>query len=132
MARREFTRAVRVAVVKRCTRNGVLYCEGCGLPTKLFQIDHIRPDGLLGEPTLENAQLLCQPCWSIKNPQDTTAIAKAKRREAAALGAKAAPKTPIHSAGFAPSQRSVDRAKREPKLPIPPRRSLYAKDIDRG
>ncbi len=132
MARREFPRPVRVQVIKRCSRDGVVYCEGCSLPAKKWQIDHIRADGLLGEPTLKNAQLLCQVCFGVKNPQDTKAVAKAKRREAASLGAKAAPKAPIRSAGFAPSQRSVDRAKRETKLPMPPRRSLYAKDIDHG
>ena len=84
--RREFPRAVKVAVIKRATRDGVTYCEGCGALARRWQIDHIRPDGLLGEPTLENAQLLGECCYVPKNADDTKTIAKAKRREAKHLG----------------------------------------------
>lgn len=87
MGRREFSKAIRVAVVKRTTRDGVTYCELCHAMAKQWQIDHVRPDGLLGEPTLANAMLICEPCWKVKNPADTSAIAKAKRSEAAHLGA---------------------------------------------
>ena len=87
MTRREFPRAVRVAVIKRATKDSIVYCEACKGLAKRFQIDHIRPDGLLGEPTLSNAMLICQSCWEVKNPQDTKTIAKAKRREAKHVGA---------------------------------------------
>ncbi len=128
MARREFPAKVRVAVIKRCTSTGgYVYCEKCFLQAKKFQIDHVRPDGLLGEPTMANAQLLCEPCYSIKNPQDTSEIAYAKRREATHLGAKPAPAKPIQSAGFRPTQKARDRSKREPKQALPPRQ-LYQKD----
>ncbi len=127
MSRREFSRAVRVAVIKRATRESGVYCEGCGLPAKKFQIDHIRADGLLGEAKIENARLICDVCYGIKNPQDTSAIARAKRLEAAHVGAKPVPSTPIRSPGFAPTQRALDRSKREPKQALP-RRQLYQKE----
>ena len=98
MARREFPRAVKVAVVKRATSNSSVYCEGCGALAKQWQIDHRQPDGLLGEPTLENAQLLGWCCYAPKNAADTTAIAKAKRREAAHLNIRKPPT--LRSRGF--------------------------------
>jgi hypothetical protein len=88
MSRHEFPRAVKVAVIRRATKNGVTFCEGCGALAKKWQIDHVRADGLLGEPTLENAQLLGSCCYESKNAQDTRCIAEAKRREAAALSIK--------------------------------------------
>jgi len=99
MPRREFPKAVRVAVVKRAMRDGVVHCEKCGAMAKTFQIDHVRPDGLLGEPTLANAQLLGPCCYGQKNADDTSNIAKAKRREAAHLGVNRRPKHPLQSGG---------------------------------
>lgn len=114
MARREFPRAVRVAVIKRCTRDSNVYCEACGGLAKRFQIDHIIPDALCGEPVMSNAQLLCEGCFSVKNPKDTKDAAKAKRREARRIGATMPPKQPIRSAGFAKRERT-------PKPALPPR-----------
>ncbi len=88
MPRKNFSKATKVAAIKRATRDGVVYCEECSLPAKKWQIDHINPDGLTGEPTLENAKLLCLPCHDVKtNTKDKPAIAQAQRREAKHLGA---------------------------------------------
>src|SRR5690348_4917042 len=95
MSRREFPRSVKTEVVKRATSNGVIYCESCKLPAKKWQIDHVRPDGLGGEPILKNAMLICEVCFGVKNPDDTRKIAKAKRREAKRLGIVRRAK-PIH------------------------------------
>jgi hypothetical protein len=103
--RREFPKPVKVAVVKRAKRGNVVYCEGCGLPTKDWRIDHKRADGLLGEPTLENAQLLGKCCYAEKDAADTRAIAKAKRREAVDLGVKGRKGLEIQSRGFAKKDR---------------------------
>lgn len=87
MARQEFPRAVKVAAIKRATVNGQVYCEACGCMTKgKFEIDHVRPDGLLGEPTIENARILCVACHKEKTKSDVRSIAKAKRVEARNLG----------------------------------------------
>ena len=91
MARKEFSRSVKVAVVKRCIRDGEVYCEKCGQMTKgRFEIDHVIPDALLGQPTAENAMLLCRPCHVEKTKTDVTKIAKARRNEASSLGVRKA------------------------------------------
>jgi 5-methylcytosine-specific restriction enzyme A len=84
MSRKEFSTSVKVAAWKRC---GGL-CEECGdlLKPGRFQYDHDNPDGLTGEPTLDNCVVRCTPCHSEKTKQDVANIAKAKRREAKALG----------------------------------------------
>ena len=99
MTRQNFPKAVKVSAIKRATKAGIVYCEACGLPCRKFQIDHINPDGLTGQPTLDNARLLCEPCHTGKTAADVKHIAKAKRREAKALGIKS-DKPPIKSAGF--------------------------------
>ena len=105
MARSEFPRSIRVAVIKRSTRESVVYCEACGLPAKKFQVDHIIADAHGGKPVIENAQLLCEPCFSIKNPKDTTIAAKLKRQEAKHLGAE----------------------RPKPRIPAPPKRERVSK-----
>jgi 5-methylcytosine-specific restriction endonuclease McrA len=120
MKRREFPRAVRVEVVKRSTRGGIVYCEKCGLPAKKFQIDHIIADAHGGEPVIGNAELICETCYSVKNPKDTTIAAKLKRQEAKHLGAKTEPKVKLQSRGFAKRDKAPLIEKQ-----TPPRRSIY-------
>jgi 5-methylcytosine-specific restriction endonuclease McrA len=117
MTRRNFSRAVKVAVVKRCTRDGIVYCEKCGAIAKKFQIDHVIADALGGEPVISNAELICEPCYQVKNPQDTTLAAKVKRIEAKHIGVEM-PKVKI------PKRTKNEKPKRD-KLDMPPRRSLY-------
>ena len=122
MRRQEFPKSIKVAVIKRATINGVVYCEECHGIAKSWQIDHIAacahdPDG--GTPVLENAQLLCKACFTVKNADDTTVAAKLKRQEARHLGA-VAPKKKIQSRGFS-------KTGKEPKIAkasLPPR-ALY-------
>lgn len=109
MARQEFPRAVRVAVIKRATRDSAVYCEKCSGLAKRFQVDHVIADAIGGKPVIENAMLICEACWSEKNPKDTKLAAKTKRREAAHLGARAPSPRKIANRGFAPS----DKPKRE-------------------
>lgn len=115
MARREFPKAVKVAAVKRATRDGKLFCEGCnGLVTGRFEIDHIRADALLGEPTLENARVLCAICHKEKTASDIAVIAKAKRVEARHLGIRKAGR------GFAKREKAQLELTK-----VVPRRGLY-------
>ena len=88
MARSEFPRSVRVAVVKRAMIGAAVFCEKCGALAKKFQVDHVIADAHGGKPVIENAMLICQPCFEVKNPQDTTIAAKIKRQEAAQLRTK--------------------------------------------
>ena len=125
MTRREFPKSIKVTVIKRCTRGGVTYCEICGAIAKRWQIDHIRADGLLGEPTLENAMLICEPCYMEKNKADTSHIARAKRIEARDLGIRPPPAQKIQSRGFPKRARpsKIGKAKIE-KQPMP-RKEIY-------
>jgi 5-methylcytosine-specific restriction endonuclease McrA len=122
MPRKEFSKAVKVAATKRATRDGVTYCEGCGLPAKRWHYDHDNPDGLTGQPTLENCKLLCLPCHEAKTKQDVASIAKAKRREARNLGIRKAPTLKGQGFAKAPEQR---RASKPMMKPMPERRPLY-------
>lgn len=80
MSRQEFPNRVRSAAWARSGGQ----CECC--TRKLFpgdiHYDHINPDGLTGEPTLENCQVLCRSCHAPKTKADVANIARAKRREA--------------------------------------------------
>ena len=88
MARTEFSQKIKVAVIKRATKGKVVYCEKCALPAKKWQIDHVVADSHGGKAVIENAELICEACYSVKNPNDTKIAAKIKRQEAKALGAK--------------------------------------------
>lgn len=101
MARKEFPTAVKAAAMKRCMEpNGVPKCEKCGIQIKgrYFAFDHVNPDGLTGEPILSNCQVLCsgftESCHDNKTRQDTSDIARAKRREAKSLGIRKPSKWP--------------------------------------
>jgi 5-methylcytosine-specific restriction endonuclease McrA len=87
MARREFSTGTKASAFHRCGGK----CESCGayLYTGKFHFDHDTPDGLTGEPTLENCKVLCVNCHSEKTRTiDVPRIARAKRREAKHIGAK--------------------------------------------
>lgn len=80
MSRREFSKAVKRDAFLRA--NG--FCEGNGCGAKLtagkFDYDHDIPDGLGGEPTLDNCVVLCKPCHGVKTAKgDIPRIAKVKR-----------------------------------------------------
>ena len=96
--RRNFTRAVRVEIIKRATVASLNYrmphCEKCNsqCAKQAFEIDHRDPDAMQidkSKPlTAADGWLLCLPCHDEKTAKDVADIAKAKRREAAHLGAK--------------------------------------------
>lgn len=91
MPRQEFPKAVKVARLRHATKDGITYCEGCGVLVKPgeFAFDHDNPDGLTGKPTFENCRVLCEAvCHKIKTKKDKGNIAKAVRREAKDLGVK--------------------------------------------
>ena len=98
--RREFSKAVKVEIVQRATRDGVIYCERCGLPTKKHHIDHIIADALQVDKsrrlTAADGELLCAgsrfTCHGIKTAEhDVPVIRQAQRREAKALGVRKEP-----------------------------------------
>lgn len=119
--RRNFSKATIVAAFTRCDGR----CEGklesgarCNavLVPGRWQADHDDADGLTGEPTLENARCLCSQCHSLKTARDVEKIARAKRQEAAHIGARTEPARKIETRGFA------KKPKRAPREALPPRR----------
>jgi len=85
MSRREFPAKVKLQAWDRC---GGL-CEGCQgrLMPGRFQYDHVIADGLLGDPTLSNCEVLCSVCHDLKtNTHDKPVIAKTKRLRRRAAG----------------------------------------------
>jgi 5-methylcytosine-specific restriction endonuclease McrA len=123
MARREFPRSIKVAVIKRATKNSEVWCEKCGQLAKRWQIDHVIADSIGGEPVIDNAMLICEPCYSKKNQQDTTRAAKTKRQEAKGLGVRPTPTAKLKSRGFAPTGKAprIDKS----ALPKLGPRALY-------
>lgn len=92
--RREFPQSVRKAAFKRCCgEDGIPRCENCGnvLRSGNIEYEHLDPDGLGGEPTLENCGVWCAvPCSSRKtHTQDNPRMAKADRVLKASFGLKA-------------------------------------------
>jgi 5-methylcytosine-specific restriction endonuclease McrA len=85
--RREFSAKTKVAAYERSQGR----CEGCGaaLQTARFHYDHVLPDALGGEPTLENCEVLCRACHDEKtHKSDVPRISKMKRQRVRNLGAK--------------------------------------------
>jgi hypothetical protein len=114
MSRREFPSRVKAEVIKRATRDGVVYCEKCGAMAKRWQIDHVIADAHGGEPVIGNAELICDGCYGVKNPLDTTIAAKLKRVERKHIGA-IQPEGEIQSRPFP----RAGKVARIPKQPVP-------------
>ncbi len=118
--RREFTRAQKVAMLKRAMDvHGNIRCEGCGLNVtgKVVEFDHVIAEALiLHKDTplgLDDGRVLGRDCChrapGAKTAQDLAAIAEAKRREARHLGIR--PTRSLTSRGFltAPPQHAASR-----------------------
>ena len=77
--RQEFSPKTKLEAFARSKGN----CEHCGVkirPGNGPHYDHATPDAVGGEPTLENCQVLCKPCHSVKTAKtDVPEIAKTKR-----------------------------------------------------
>ena len=97
--RREFSKTVRREALKRANKQ----CENktCGALFGLkFHFDHVIPDALGGEPTLENCEVLCHVCHAEKTfKHDVPRIAKAKRVSDKHSGVDR-PKGRLRSRGF--------------------------------
>lgn len=121
MPRREFSRKIKSAAIKRAAGK----CQKCHavLKRREAEVDHILPCSLGGEATLANAQALCRVCHKEKSGDDVRRTRKADRQGDKNIGA-VAPKQPIPSAGFRPSQHKVKRQASD-KLAMPLRRPLY-------
>ncbi len=93
--RTEFPQSVRKAAFIRCCINGdqkgVPQCESCGNVLRSGGIiyEHVQPDGLGGEPTLENCKVHCIVCAHVKTvTEDNPRMQKADRILKASFGLK--------------------------------------------
>ena len=90
--RKEFSKKVKHQAWERCKRDdGEAYCEGCNLVIQgRPEYDHIVPDGLGGDNSLGNCQVLCRGCHDLKSNRyiegDKAKIAKADRIREKHLG----------------------------------------------
>lgn len=112
--RQEFPAAVKRAAFRRCCRNEIPYCEGCGIELVSGNIvfEHVDPDGLGGEPTLKNCKVYClKACATPKTKIDNARMAKADAVVRKSYGMKPMAFQKIQSRGFAPvaPQRSASR-----------------------
>jgi hypothetical protein len=92
MSRREFPQSVRKTAFVRCCKDGIPHCEGCGIMIRAGNLiyEHVQPDGLQGEPTLENCKVHCRNCADTKTfTDDNPRMAKADRVLKATYGLKA-------------------------------------------
>lgn len=100
--RQEFPQKVRKLAFARCCINAVPHCEGCGNVLRPGGIiyEHVTPDGLGGEPVLENCKVHCRVCADAKTfTEDNPRMAKADRVLKKAFGLQPARKK-FQSAGF--------------------------------
>ena len=116
--RRHLGTRERLAILDRSGR----LCHLCNcpiLPTDPWEISHDIPIELGGADDDANRKPAHKACHREQTDKiDAERIARAKRQEAAHLGAKAPPKQPIRSKGFAKNP------KRQPRPALPPR-ALY-------
>lgn len=81
--RTEFPLSVRKLAFKRCCIAGIPHCENCKGELRGGNIiyEHVTPDGLGGEPTLENCKVHCKNCADEKTTkEDNPRMAKADRQ----------------------------------------------------
>lgn len=112
--RKEFPAAVKRAAFRRCCeKDGKPRCENCGniLVSGNITYEHLDPDGLGGEPTLQNCGVWCtRPCSKGKDRIDNPRMAKADRVLRKAYGLAPSGKK-LQSRGFQRSepQRTASR-----------------------
>jgi 5-methylcytosine-specific restriction protein A len=99
--RKEFSKPVKWEVYQRCLKDGKPHCECCGLRILgLPEYDHIIPDGLGGEPTVENCQALCGKCHRRKTHEDDRPVmTKADNQKKSAAGIRTPSRLPGSRSG---------------------------------
>ena len=112
--RTEFSQAIRKKAFARCCIDAIPHCESCGIVLKPGNIEyeHLIPDGLGGEPTLENCGVWCRSSCSKKktHTEDNPRMQKADAVLKSNYGLRPA-RQKINSPGFQKSaaQRSASR-----------------------
>lgn len=84
-------------------------CEECGrrLLYGEAEYDHRIPDNLGGDNGLDNCNVVCRSCHSLKTKVDIYTIAKAKRNFRRAVGIKKARGRPIPGSRRSPWRKKI-------------------------
>lgn len=91
MSRLEFSKSTKAQAFLRS--NGHCECCGAKLSSGNIEYDHSIACGLGGDNSLDNCVVLCKTCHKAKTTKrDVPTIAKAKRQQAANIGAKTSKK----------------------------------------
>ena len=107
--RREFSAKVKQAAFERSGG----YCESCTAPLSPGHIhyDHVIPDALGGDPTLDNCACICSACHGRKTSKsDVPRIAKMKRQRSQHIGAKSKSGPPLPGSRRSGWKRKMDGA----------------------
>lgn len=100
MTRRPLSTKARVALFARW--NGECHiCGGKIAAGQAWQVEHVIPLAQGGDDHGDNLRPAHTKCHTAKTAKDAADTAKAKRREAIHIGAKAPPRVKIKSRGFA-------------------------------
>lgn len=91
--RRNFTKAVKVEIVKRALRpDGQPACEKCGAIGCKLEVHHLTMDAMETDKsrklTAEDGQLLCEPCHDIETKKQMPVFVQARDREASHLNVR--------------------------------------------
>lgn len=109
MARQEFSRKTRLAIIKRA--NGK--CEVCSAVLKpgSGEVDHLLPCALGGDNSPANGRLLCRVCHGEKTKSDIRRTRKADRQRDKNNGAWKPPANKMTGRGFTKSEkpRKIDK-----------------------
>ena len=120
----EFSRKIKEQRLAFATLDGIIHCEGCGIPLRRgqYEFDHDIDERFDGPSTFENCRVLCiAVCHKAKTAKGHAAQAKERAQRQKEKGIRTVKGKPLISAPFPKTEKS---AKREKKLSLPPR-SLY-------
>lgn len=106
MNRREFTRKTRAQAFERAAG----CCECCSGKLKVgeAEYDHILPNELEGDNSLDNCQVLCRVCHRAKTTKDIQGIRKADRVRDNFSGAKKRKGRPLPGSKDSAWKRKLD------------------------
>lgn len=97
MNRREFSAAVQVAIIRRATIDGKLYCEKCEAWIKKRsggEVHHVKQDAMEVDKAsrlkASDGLFLCVPCHREESGAQARVYARVLRVEASHVGARAA------------------------------------------
>lgn len=104
--RRPRSTTARLAIWQKYNKT----CQMCFQPTdeRGYDLDHHIPLEIGGDDTDDNLRPLCRPCHRLKTKGDHTDIARAKRREASRVGARAKTGRPMPGSRRSPWKQKLD------------------------